>query len=120
MKRVRFLEALLALAATATVLLNEAGLPSDTFWKTWSPLTYPAVIVLAYLAGSQILDRGIQERRLAVEKRATESLKAALVAIQALTQLDWLDIGVHAFLIRKTWHHPIQGELRRVARERFR
>jgi hypothetical protein len=114
----RLLWGLLVAAATAAVLLSGAKIPRG-FWEENRGLFYGGVAILAITALLEVVRPGLQDRRLALERRVREVLKAALLDIVESTGLDWRRLGVHAFLVRRTWRHPFRGVLRRVGRERL-
>jgi hypothetical protein len=115
----RWIELLLVAAASVVLGLAELGYPSTQFWRHNVPLIIPW-LVLAGVANTEIVQAGVQERRLAREKRAREILRAALLRIHEQTRIDLYALGVHAFLVGLSWKHPVGRELIRIGRERLK
>lgn len=83
-----------------------------------------AVIVLAVVGLGESLARviggKIRERQLKEHRWVSETLRALLVQVVQASQLDWTEVGVNAFLVRRQYHWVGRRVLERVARERIR
>ncbi len=100
------------------------GLGSAEVWELTASQASAAVVVLAAAALAQGLHdllAGLRdEQRLRFDRWVAETLKGTLVQVVQASRLDWKDVGINAFLVRRRprWVGPVA--LRRVGRERIR
>ena len=100
------------------------GLGSADVWDLSATQATVAVVVLALTAlaqGVYDLVTGMgEEHRLRFERWVAETLKGTLVQVVQASGLDWKDVGINAFLVRRTPRWFGTPVLHRVGRERIR
>jgi hypothetical protein len=100
------------------------GLASADVWQLTTGQSAAAVVVLALAAlvqGLYDLVTGLSaEQRLRYERWVSETLKGTLVQVVQASGLDWKDVGINAFLVRRRPRWFGTPLLERVGRERIR
>lgn len=105
--------------ATIVVALFGAKIPAK-FWDDRRAWFVIAVVMLA-LSGARTLLRDFTgQRSLAEERRVQDALKTAYVQIVELSGIDYRDVGLHAFLVRRYRVRPWRQRLVRVGHWRLR
>lgn len=93
-------------------------------WHLTRKERFAAVIVLAVVGLAESLARVIggvvRERQLREARWLSETLRALLVQVVQASQLDWTDVGVNAFLVRRRYRWVGGQALKRIGRERIR
>lgn len=111
--------AVVAAGATVVVALAGAGVPHG-FWDNRMPLFGIAVAVLALSGIKPAITRALGERSAQRERDIVDALKAAYVQIVEGTELDWKEIGLHAFVVRRSWPRVWREHQVRVGRWRLK
>lgn len=116
------------LGATLGLVARQYDLPSEQFWsETLQERPYALVGLVctvgvfgaftpfqAYLSGQKV------ERRSVVRQQVLAHFgKMLAVARNARPSIETGDIGLHIWLIRRSFRHPLRGYLRRVATYRL-
>jgi hypothetical protein len=107
-------------------ILAAASLPQDNrpTWSNNTTLLYVAVIGVALSAAVIPIAEAIASkfgfRSSLLTKEVTELLHVEFpLVVRASGMPNFSALGMHVFLKRRTWRHPLQGVQRRVARVRL-
>lgn len=118
--RRRLLQGTLVAIATTIVLLRGGGVPSGAYWLDSELLFVAAALTLGLSAFAQVVGAYQRERGVAFDAEVLDVLKAAQIRLLETTGLDWRDVGLHAFMVRRRWPRLWQPVLVRVGRWRLR
>ena len=105
----RLVQAALGAAATAAVSLYAADRPRG-FWAGRAWLFYLSVAVVAGAAllapAAEALRERRSERRVAQARRVETILSAGFVQLVRALGVPFTEVGVHAYLVRRSWPPP--------------
>jgi hypothetical protein len=108
----------------ASVASVSMGLYAADIWNLTRSQRVAAVLVLAVVGLGESLRTAIggfvRERQLREARWFSETLWALLVQVVQASKLDWTDVGVNAFLVRRRYRWIGRKVLKRVGRERIR
>lgn len=104
--------------ATVVVTLFGADFPAG-FWDDRRAWFAVAVIVLALSGAKSVIGGFLGRRSMMEERRIQDALKTAYVRIVETSGIDYRDVGLHAFLLRRDPLRPWRRRLVGVARWRL-
>lgn len=111
--------ALIIAAATVVAALFGADTPRD-FWDGRESWFLTAIALLAISAVRPLVSDFLGRRSVQEEQRLLDALKAAHVQVVEITGIDWKDLGLHAFVVKRGIPWFWQEQLVRVARWRLK
>jgi hypothetical protein len=113
----------LPLVATFVASMS-MGLYAADIWNLTRSERVAAVITLAVVGLGEslrtVIGGFVRERQLSQARWISETLRALLVQVVKASQLDWTDVGVNAFLVRRQYRWIGRKVLKRVGRERIK
>jgi len=117
--RRRLLQGTIVAIATVIMLLRGGHVPSRDFWRDKEAVVVVAALTLGSSAFAQAVGSYRRERGLAFELEVQDVLKATQIRLVETAALDWKDVGLHAFMVRRKWPRPWQPVLVRAGRWRL-